>query len=456
MRTTRFLVAALLLAAPAAGAQQPDSAARARARADSVAKAVRDSIALMKELGAAVADTTTRPATPAVPQGGPTNPRLLPDISAVGDFIGDLSPKGSTQEDGTRFGVREVELAVQAVVDPYFRGDVFLGISDPEGIAIEQAFLTTTSPPQPDRGRGSGGSSCRSASRTPPTGTTCTPSNTRTSSSASSATRGSRGPAYTGAGCSRPSGSIRKSWPRWWTASASRRTSSPSEPVNKSLGGLGYLGAAAQLRGPHRGAERRAVVLGDDREARAAAGAPCTRTLFAGVDATRGAAVDLRRRSHVPVAPAPAGDLPVVHPAGRGDAPAQRARSRRAAGHGRAVPAVFGGPCLPTRRPMPDQRATSPARTLFARYQTGQRSFLGARYDWLQDPERDGRTLNAGSVYLEWFPSEFSKLVAGYEAAKPQDATLAAIASCCRRRSRSARTSRIRSDAPLGTLMESN
>lgn len=37
----------------------------------------------------------------------------------------------------------------------------------------------------------------------------------------------------------------------------------------------------------------------------------------------------------------------------------------------------------------------------------------------MQDPERDGRTLNAGSVYLEWFPSEFSKLVAGYEAVKP-------------------------------------
>ena len=56
---------------------------------------------------------------------------------------------------------------------------------------------------------------------------------------------------------------------------------------------------------------------------------------------------------------------------------------------------------------------------VFARYQTSQRAFVGARYDWLQDPENDGRTLNAGSVYLEWFPSEFSKLVAGYEAVSP-------------------------------------
>jgi hypothetical protein len=143
MHHTRTIVVALLLSAPVAGAQQPDSVARART--DSVAKAVRDSIALMRELGAALADTT-RPAT-AAPQAGTLNPRLLPDISAVGDFVADLSPKGSTQEDAARFGVREVEVALQAVVDPYFRGDIFLGISDLEGIAIEQAYLTTTSLP---------------------------------------------------------------------------------------------------------------------------------------------------------------------------------------------------------------------------------------------------------------------------------------------------------------------
>jgi hypothetical protein len=52
---------------------------------------------------------------------------------------------------------------------------------------------------------------------------------------------------------------------------------------------------------------------------------------------------------------------------------------------------------------------------VFARYQTGRRSFIGTRYDYLQDTESDGRTLNAGSVYFQWFPSEFSKVVAGYE-----------------------------------------
>ena len=55
---------------------------------------------------------------------------------------------------------------------------------------------------------------------------------------------------------------------------------------------------------------------------------------------------------------------------------------------------------------------------VFTRWQTGQRQFIGARYDYLQNPENNGRTLNAGSVYLEWYPSEFSKLAAGYEAVK--------------------------------------
>ncbi|HEY0971717.1 MAG TPA: hypothetical protein VGE02_12175, partial [Gemmatimonadales bacterium] len=148
MRIPCLAAIGLLSCAQLAAAQQPDSAARSRQRADSIAKAVADSIALMKELGAAAATpSSAAPATPAGGQPGPSNPRLLPDISAVGDLVGDLSPRGITQEDGSRFGVREVELAVQAVVDPYFRGDVFLGISDAEGLSIEQAYLTTTSLP---------------------------------------------------------------------------------------------------------------------------------------------------------------------------------------------------------------------------------------------------------------------------------------------------------------------
>ena len=148
--------ALLALAATAAPAQQTgynsrtDSTARAdsSARADSVARA--DSIRIVRELEAmsdgAPTDTTSPNATGSG-RSGPANPRLLPDISAVGDFVGDFTPRGSTQEDGTRFAVREIEVALQAAVDPYFRGDIFLGLSDLEKVSIEQAYLTATALP---------------------------------------------------------------------------------------------------------------------------------------------------------------------------------------------------------------------------------------------------------------------------------------------------------------------
>src|SRR5688572_31555344 len=132
MRSLTITVVVALLGTQQAAAQRPDSL-----RADSIARARADSIRIVRELEAMTAS----------PAQQPRNPRLLPDISAVGDLIGDLSPEGSTQEDGSRFGIRELEIALQAVVDPYFRGDVFLGFSDAEGVHIEQAFLTTTALP---------------------------------------------------------------------------------------------------------------------------------------------------------------------------------------------------------------------------------------------------------------------------------------------------------------------
>src|SRR5438874_2331991 len=142
----RLLFAVSMSAAFASSlAGQIDTTRRPTTRADSLRqKAIQDSIALMRALeGAQATPTASSGATGGA--SGPTNPRLLPDFSAVGDLVGDLSPKGTTQADQTRFSIREVEIAVQAVVDPYLRGDVFLGISDAEKISIEQAFLTTTS-----------------------------------------------------------------------------------------------------------------------------------------------------------------------------------------------------------------------------------------------------------------------------------------------------------------------
>ena len=48
----------------------------------------------------------------------PSNPNLIPNISAIGDIVADFSPDGSTLESGRRFDIREVELALSASVDP--------------------------------------------------------------------------------------------------------------------------------------------------------------------------------------------------------------------------------------------------------------------------------------------------------------------------------------------------
>src|SRR6266481_877672 len=45
------------------------------------------------------------------------------------------------------FTAQEVELAFSAIVDPYFRGDVFLTIPNLERLEVEEAFATTTSLP---------------------------------------------------------------------------------------------------------------------------------------------------------------------------------------------------------------------------------------------------------------------------------------------------------------------
>ena len=79
-----------------------------------------------------------RPATPGQLGGQSLNP----DISAIGELLTDLSPKRpKVTSEGQRFEVREVELGLQAVVDPFFRADFFIGLH-PDEVEIEEAYLT--------------------------------------------------------------------------------------------------------------------------------------------------------------------------------------------------------------------------------------------------------------------------------------------------------------------------
>ena len=67
-----------------------------------------------------------------------------PDMAVIGNFIGTTGE--NTVESAPSLEMHEAEVTFQAVVDPYARADVFLSAS-PEGLEIEEGFLTLTSLP---------------------------------------------------------------------------------------------------------------------------------------------------------------------------------------------------------------------------------------------------------------------------------------------------------------------
>lgn len=74
----------------------------------------------------------------------------LPDISLITTLTGaayrdDPGPNGHNPE-RTGFNLQEIELALQSVIDPYVRADVFFAFSE-IGVELEEGFLTTLSLP---------------------------------------------------------------------------------------------------------------------------------------------------------------------------------------------------------------------------------------------------------------------------------------------------------------------
>ena len=373
--------AALASAAMPLTAQQTDTA---RAR--------RDSIALVRELERALGDTARKPAGP---QQAPVNARMLPDISAVGDFIGDFSPEGSTQEDATRFGIRELEIALQAVVDPYFRGDVFLGFSDAEGVHIEQAFLTTTSLP---------GFELRIGRFMMPVGKLNTTHrhdlHTVEYPWVIQRLLGAEGLKGTGIYVSKvfaPLGFYQELQLTAVDKFGGAEGLQSEEPTNKEIGGLGF---SARLRNYWDLSQSANLELSGS--------------------AATGKVEQPYAFGFTPPAPG-VNAVNVSHAVYGGDMtfrwrPLEQGLYKSFIAQGevyyqvnqRVTDVSFGGP----------NRDFTGAYG-FARWQMTRRTYVGGRYDWLQDPELGGETLTAGSGYLEWFPSEFSKLVLAFERVMP-------------------------------------
>lgn len=76
--------------------------------------------------------------------GGAASKVLNPDISVAGDLRAAVG--GNEVSPVPALELHEVEVGLQAIIDPYSRGDIFLAISK-EGVEIEEGYLTFTSLP---------------------------------------------------------------------------------------------------------------------------------------------------------------------------------------------------------------------------------------------------------------------------------------------------------------------
>ena len=397
MRGWTLLCACTALSGSAAAQVPQQDTAR---KADSAA--VADSIALVRELESQMAAErdTARPSGVQ-----PVNARLLPDISVVGDLVADLSPKRSTQEGGQRLGIREVEVAFQAAVDPYFRGDVFIGLSDEEGVAIEQAYLTATALPAQLE--------ARLGRFLMPVGkqimTHRHDLHTIEYPYVIQSFFGPEGLKGTGVYLSRvfaPLGFYQELIGTVVDRFGEQpEETTPEASPNEKLGGLGYsarlrnywdFSEAANLELSFSGVtgRREQPLLGTFEGINAinarqsVIGADVTyrwRPLAQGLYKSFIAQVEVMKQSNETP------EIPVEYIEADGS------------------PIGFGGPT-----------GSYTGGYAFARYQTSRRTFIAGRYDFVEDPTREGANMRAASGYFTFYPSEFSKLVAGYERFMPR------------------------------------
>lgn len=75
---------------------------------------------------------------------------LNPDISVIGDFIGaaggNTPPPLATLQQFPSLQMHESEVGLQAIIDPYARGDFFISFGE-EGVNLEEGYITFTALP---------------------------------------------------------------------------------------------------------------------------------------------------------------------------------------------------------------------------------------------------------------------------------------------------------------------
>ncbi len=75
---------------------------------------------------------------------------LNPDVSVIGDFIGaaggNSPPALATLQPFPSLQMHESEISLQAIIDPYARGDFFISFGE-EGVNLEEGYITFTALP---------------------------------------------------------------------------------------------------------------------------------------------------------------------------------------------------------------------------------------------------------------------------------------------------------------------
>ncbi len=83
--------------------------------------------------------------------GGAASKVLNPDISVIGDFIGaaggNYALPSAPVQPFPALQMHESEIGLQAIIDPYARGDFFISFGE-EGVDLEEGYITFTALPQ--------------------------------------------------------------------------------------------------------------------------------------------------------------------------------------------------------------------------------------------------------------------------------------------------------------------
>ena len=126
----------MLKAAPAAAAAQPSPAPAETAPQTPVAAAVP---------AQAPAPAEAAPGALPVYGGASASAKALnPDISVIGDFIGKAG--GNSFQPTPSLEMHESEIGLQAIIDPYARGDFFISFGE-SGVNLEEGYITFTALP---------------------------------------------------------------------------------------------------------------------------------------------------------------------------------------------------------------------------------------------------------------------------------------------------------------------